>query len=110
MKEVTTIRFNKNLLEKIDALKTKWGTNRSETLHQILDEYFTEGNFKHLLGELERLKLQNIELRYQLQDVSKSLTEQNKQIITMLLIIGGTDKKVADEMRARFPQFWKKPT
>ncbi len=107
MKKIASFNIGIDHLDKIDKMKIKRGTNRSEALDSILNEYFSSNDI-NFVEELERIKLQNIDLRYQLEKMVKKMASQNKEILTMLLIIGGQNDVTKDEMMKRFPQYWPK--
>jgi hypothetical protein len=94
-------------LEKIDKIKVNHNSNRSETLRYIIDEYFKTGQLD-MVEELESIKRQNRDLKYQLESLRSVLVEQNEQALAMLLMIGGKDEQFRSEAMKRFPQFWRK--
>lgn len=94
-------------LEKIDKLRSQRGTNRSEALRHIIGEFFKSDRMD-LISELEKIKAQNRELKYQLQDTLQKTTDQNNQLMKVLLLLGGRDEVFQKEVMERFPQFWQK--
>jgi hypothetical protein len=107
LKAFTGFNIRSDQIEKVDSLKIKRGTNRSEALRHIIDEYFKSGNMD-LIDALESIKRQNRDLKYQLDHLKNVLIEQNEQALAMLLLLGGRDEKFKREVRKRFPQFWQK--
>ncbi len=109
MKETVTFTIDAALLNKIENLQIKRGTNRSEMIRHILNEFFNSGtNFTDLVYELERLKGQNVELKYQLEKLTKSFKTHAKEVVAMLLLIGGKDEMFQKEIMKRLPHYWPK--
>jgi hypothetical protein len=94
-------------IDKIDTLKNKRGTSRSETLRYIINEFF-DSESMGLIDELERIKHQNRDLEYRLKKMMKTMSEQHGQVLALLLLLGGSDELFKKEVRKRFPQFWEK--
>jgi metal-responsive CopG/Arc/MetJ family transcriptional regulator len=109
MKVNVAFNLDAHLLDKIDELKIKRGTNRSETVRHILGEYFKSGTtFGELIDELERMKVHNFELKYQLQELVELSKKHDKETVTMLLLLGGNDEIFKREIRKRLPHYWPK--
>jgi metal-responsive CopG/Arc/MetJ family transcriptional regulator len=110
MKVTVAFNLGAHLLDKIDDLKIKRGTNRSEAIRHIISEFFRPGsmNLADLIDEFERLKGQNRDLKYQLEKMMSTIAEHNNQILSMLLILGGRDEVFRREVMKRYPQFWEK--
>jgi hypothetical protein len=100
--------MDQHLLDKIDELKLKRGTNRSEAMRHIVSEYFKAGSMD-VVDELDKLKRQNLELRVQIDSLMKMFIEQREEILTMLILLGQKDPIFREQVRARFPEFWQKP-
>ena len=103
----TTFYLGADDLEKIDKLQNQRGTSRSEALRHIIADFFKSDRID-LITELENIKRQNRDLKYQLEDMMRTTSDQNNQILKVLLLLGGNDDLFKKEVMKRFPQFWKK--
>ena len=106
MKGLTAFTIDQHLLDKIDELKLKRGTNRSEAMRHIIHEYFKSYRMD-IVDDLHNLKRQNVELKLQLQKLTKILENQREEVVTMLLLLGAKDKDFKKQVKDKFPQFWK---
>lgn len=100
------ISLSHELMDKIETLKIKRGTSRSETVRFIIGEYFSTGGIKEIVDELERVKLQNSQLKYQVEDLSSTIKKLHVEVMSVLLIIGGQDQKTQERIKQKFPHFW----
>lgn len=110
MKVTVAFNLDAHLLDKIDDLKIKRGTNRSEVIRHILDEFFRSGTISlgDLIDEFERSNRHNRELKDQVENMQRTMNEQHNQILKVILLLGGSDELFKKEVMKRFPQFWKK--
>lgn len=110
MKVTVAFNLDAHLLDKIDDLKIKRGTNRSEAIRHILDEFFRSGTIGYgdLIDEFDRSNRHNRELKYQLEKMKRTMDEQHNKILKVLLLLGGSDELFKKEVMKRFPEFWKK--
>lgn len=107
MKTSVCVKLDPVQVTQIDVLKARRGTGRSESIRHIIEEYF---NFNPMdfIDELEKIKRQNRDLKYQMEKMLETTSDQNNKIIKVLLLLGGRDDLFKKEVMKRFPQFWKK--
>lgn len=107
MKKVVSFNLELDHLQKIDDIKFKKAASRSAVFNAILNEYFSLGD-SDLIDELAAIKRQNRELNYQLEKLTKKMMSQNKEMLAMLIILGGQNDQTKEMMMKRFPHYWAK--
>jgi uncharacterized tellurite resistance protein B-like protein len=110
MKVPVAFSLEAHLLDKIDDLKIKRGTSRSEAIRHIISEFFKPGsmNFADIIEEFDRFSRHNRELKYQVENMKRTMDEQHNKILKVLLLLGGSDELFKKEVMKRFPEFWEK--
>lgn len=106
----TTIPFTieNDMLAKVDDLKFKRNASRSEALRHIVSEFFVEpATIRDLIDDVNRLKVQNYELKYQLQETTQRLIKQNKEMMTVLLVLCGQDVRLFNAVKTKLPHLYK---
>ena len=108
MKTHVTFNVESQLLDKIDDLKIKRGTNRSEAIRHTISEFFRPGsmNLGDIVDEFDRLKNQNRELKEMVEKMMRKMDDDNQKLLTIGLLLGGHDEKFRKEMKRRYPEFW----
>lgn len=104
MKKPIPFRIDKDQLDKVDDLKIRLNKNRSEALRYIISEFFVKPTItRDLIEEIERLKIHNRELQYQIQEMSERLIKQNKEMMTVLLMLCSQNDNLIKEVMDKFP-------
>ena len=106
MKAPITIMLEAGLIDKLDELRIKRGTNRSETIRHIMDEYFQSGtNLTDLIDKLELMKGRNIELRYQIETMRKDILKYHEQTMDLLLVFASLNPRATEIVKEKFPEY-----
>jgi metal-responsive CopG/Arc/MetJ family transcriptional regulator len=111
MKATVTFSVESHLLDKIDDLKIKRGTNRSEAIRHTISEFFRPGsmNLADIVDEFARLKNQNRELKELVEKMMRTMDDYNGKLLAIGLLLGSNDKKFRSEMMRRYFELWEKP-
>lgn len=104
MKTTIPFRIENAELARLDDLKTRLNKNRSEALRYIISEFFVKPTItRDLIEEIERLKIHNRELQYQIQEMSQRLIKQNKEMMTVLLMLCSQNDNLMNDVMDKFP-------
>lgn len=98
------LRIDNDDLGKLDDLGAKLKKSRSDALRHIISEFFFKPtSYRDIIEEIERLKIHNRELQYQMQEMSQRLIKQNKEMMTVLLMLCSQNDNLMNDVMDKFP-------